>query len=68
MTRKPSTPRVRRFRQKMIERGYSRFEATIDAASIEKLRLVAYERNMPIWEALERAIDLLASDSGSTAS
>lgn len=66
MARKPSTPRVRRFREKMTERGYVRFEATIDAASIQKLRWLAYERDMPIWEAVERAIDLLARDSGST--
>lgn len=64
MARKPSTPRVLRFRLKMAGNGYARFEATIDGASIEKLRRIAFVRQMPIWEAVERAIDLLERDSG----
>jgi len=61
-----STPRVKRFRRKMTECGYARFEVSIDQECIDKLRNYSATRQMPIWEAVEAAINLLVRDSGNT--
>lgn len=60
---KLSTPRVQQCRENLKRLECRRVEFTIRDAHILKIRQLAYQRGMPIGEALERAIDLLEREA-----
>lgn len=64
MTSKPSTPRVQRSRERMRTLGCRRVEFTLDSEYILKIRQLAYQLHIPLWQALEEAIDLLEHKAG----
>lgn len=58
-SRKTSTARNRRFRERVAEMGYRRMEITAAVPTIKLLRAVAKARKIATYEALELAVDLM---------
>ena len=66
--RKTSTARCHKFRGKVQEMGYKRFEIITSVQSINDLRAVAADCNMPSYQAFEQAVKLLVEKHKSSVS
>jgi hypothetical protein len=64
---KKSTERVQRFRQRMRDIHAVRLEVTVAGDVAESLRKLAHVRDQPLYQLLERAVELLEADTGNTA-
>jgi len=63
-----STPRIHKFRGKVQELGYKRFEIVASIQSIADLRAVAKAGNIPTYQAFEQAVKLLVEQRKSSVS
>lgn len=63
-TQPTSTDRARRHRERMRAEGCSRLDVTVGSDMADKLKAVAKKLDVPVWQAAEEAIELLAAKHG----
>lgn len=59
-----STDRARRHRERMRTEGCSRLDVTVGSDMAAKLKAIAKKLDVPVWQATEEAIELLAEKHG----